>query len=217
MGKKKYYVVWEGLEPGIYTNWPEAQRQVKGVTGARFKSFEDDREARRAYDMGYAAYYRENPPTAGSGPKKPAMDPHMIIGIVVPLPAWGVDAACSGVPGPMEYRGVDLMTGKELFRKGPYPDGTNNVGEFLALVHALALLHQQKDSQTTVYTDSRTAMAWLKQKKAKTTLKLTRRNAPLFDLIQRAEAWLRTHPVHNPVKKWETEQWGEIPADFGRK
>lgn len=40
----------------------------------------------------------------------------------------------------MEYRGVYVRTGQELFRIGPYPDGTNNVGEFLALVHALALL-----------------------------------------------------------------------------
>jgi ribonuclease HI len=216
MTKKKYYVVWDGVEPGIYENWPEAQRQVKGHAGARFKSFQDPIEAREAFAMGYHAYYKENP-VAASGSPRPASRKASVIGTVVGLPAWAVDAACSGVPGPMEYRGVDLATGDLLFHKGPYPDGTNNVGEFLALVHALALLEKKGDAQTAVYTDSRTALAWLRHKKAKTTLKPSRNNAPLFDLLRRAEDWLKTHIVRNPVLKWETEEWGEIPADFGRK
>ena len=47
--------------------------------------------------------------------------------------AWAVDAACSGNPGPMEYRGIDLATGAEIFHFGPV-HGTNNIGEFLAIV-----------------------------------------------------------------------------------
>lgn len=217
MGKRKYYVVWDGVEPGIYDTWPEAQRQVKGFPGARFKSFDRLDLAKQAFNMGWQAY-REDHPTEQRSSAGPSRKTAGVIGTpAVPLPAWAVDAACSGVPGPMEYRGVDLSTGRLLFHKGPYPDGTNNIGEFLALVHALALLEKQGDMKTAVYTDSRTALAWLRQKKAKTTLKPSPANRVLFELIRRAESWLDAHPVRNPVRKWETDAWGEIPADFGRK
>ena len=42
-------------------------------------------------------------------------------------------------------------------------------------------------------------------------------NQPLFELIERAEKWLRTHKFSTQIVKWETKAWGEIPADFGRK
>ena len=140
---------------------------------------------------------------------------------VLPLPmevtadAIAVDAACSGNPGPMEYRGVYLKTGEEIFHFGPVK-GTNNIGEFLAIVHALALL-QQKGIKMTVYSDSKTAQCWVRQKKVKTTLKHTQETEKLFQLIERAENWLRTHSYATPILKWETEKWGEVPADFGRK
>jgi len=140
---------------------------------------------------------------------------------VLPLPmevtadAIAVDAACSGNPGPMEYRGVYLKTGEEIFHFGPVK-GTNNIGEFLAIVHALALL-QQKGLEMTVYSDSKTAQCWVRQKKVKTTLKRTKETEKLFQLIERAENWLRTHSYTVPILKWETEKWGEVPADFGRK
>ena len=140
---------------------------------------------------------------------------------VLPLPmevtadAIAVDAACSGNPGPMEYRGVYLKTGEEIFHFGPIK-GTNNIGEFLAIVHALALL-QQKGIEMTVYSDSKTAQCWVRQKRVKTTLKRTQETEKLFQLIERAENWLRTHSYATPILKWETEKWGEVPADFGRK
>jgi ribonuclease HI len=140
---------------------------------------------------------------------------------VLPLPmevtadAIAVDAACSGNPGPIEYRGVYLKTGEEIFHFGPVK-GTNNIGEFLAIVHALALL-QQKGIEMTVYSDSKTAQCWVRQKRVKTTLKRTQETEKLFQLIERAENWLRTHSYTTPILKWETEKWGEVPADFGRK
>jgi ribonuclease HI len=127
-----------------------------------------------------------------------------------------VDAACSGSPGRLEYRGVDLRSGKEVFRKGPYENGTNNVGEFLAIVHALAMLEGQ-GSVLPVYSDSETAIAWVKAKKCNTDLAADETNAPLFELINRAEDWLAEHKTANPVLKWDTKAWGEIPADFNRK
>ena len=140
---------------------------------------------------------------------------------MLPLPlevkaeALAVDAACSGNPGPMEYRGVYLKTGQEVFHYGPV-HGTNNIGEFLAIVHGLALL-KQKDSAMTIYSDSRNAMLWVKNKKCKTKLERTAKTEQLFQLIERAELWLKENTHNIPLLKWETEKWGEIPADFGRK
>ena len=126
-----------------------------------------------------------------------------------------VDAACSGNPGKMEYRGVHLPSFQQVFHFGPLY-GTNNIGEFLAIVHALALL-KQKGIDMPVYSDSRNAIAWVKQKKCKTKLPRNAKSEPIFQLIDRAERWLHDNTYPTPVLKWETEQWGEIPADFGRK
>ena len=127
-----------------------------------------------------------------------------------------VDAACSGNPGLMEYRGVFVADGVEIFHVGPLEEGTNNIGEFLAIVHALALL-QKSGRETPLYTDSVNAMKWVERKKCNTKLEQSERNRPLFDLIARAEKWLRENSYKNPILKWETKKWGEIPADFGRK
>ena len=126
-----------------------------------------------------------------------------------------VDAACSGNPGPMEYRGIHLPSGKQIFHFGPV-HGTNNIGEFLAIVHAMALM-KQKGLSMPVYSDSRTAIIWVNKRKAKTTLAPTPENQPLLQLVARAENWLRQNGTPYPLYKWDTDNWGEIPADFGRK
>lgn len=130
--------------------------------------------------------------------------------------AWAVDAACSGNPGPMEYQAVDLQTGQRVFHFGPI-HGTNNIGEFLAIVHALALLQQQGRHDTTIYSDSYNAILWVNKRKCKTKLALTPETKETHQIIQRAERWLNTHTWRNPIVKWETQKWGEVPADFGRK
>lgn len=126
-----------------------------------------------------------------------------------------VDAACSGNPGPMEYRGVHLPSGQEVFRFGPIA-GTNNIGEFLAIVHGLALM-EQKGLSMPIYSDSVSGQAWVRRCKAKTTLAATPETRQTLDLVARAERWLREHTFRVPILKWDTEHWGEIPADFGRK
>jgi ribonuclease HI len=127
-----------------------------------------------------------------------------------------VDAACKGNPGILEYRGVDTKSGAEYFRQGPFPNGTVNIGEFLAIVHALALL-KKIDSDWPVYSDSRTAIVWIKAKRIKTNLVPSEENKELFELVDRGLKWLKSNTYKNPVLKWETAYWGEIPADFGRK
>lgn len=138
--------------------------------------------------------------------------------------AWAVDAGCSGNPGPMEYQGVDLATGEKIFHFGPYYAdgstvyGTNNIGEFLAIVHALALLDKQGITGKTIYSDSYNAILWVRKRQCKTKLRRDASTEQLYGIIARAESWLRTHPTTaNPVVKWDTAKWGEVPADFGRK
>ena len=141
---------------------------------------------------------------------------------VLPLPmevtanAWAVDAACSGNPGPMEYQGIDLQTGAQVFHFGPV-HGTNNIGEFLAIVHALALMEKQGIKDKIIYSDSYNAILWVHKKQCKTKLELSPKTEALYQIIRRAEQWLRTHAVTVPIMQWETRKWGDIPADFGRK
>ncbi|MFA6581943.1 MAG: ribonuclease H family protein, partial [Paludibacter sp.] len=204
------FVVWEGKEPGIYRSWEECKRQIHGFEGAIFKGFATEAEAREAMVSPCWNYIGKN-----AKEKKVTKEELSKYGLPN-FDSLSVDAACSGNPGVMEYRGVYTKTGEEVFRQGPFKEGTNNIGEFLALVHGLALL-KQKNSPLPVYTDSKTALAWIKTKKAKTKLEKNELNAALFDLISRAEKWLVENEYTTQILKWETTAWGEIPADFGRK
>lgn len=203
--KQKYYVVWKGVNPGVYDSWTDCQLQTKGYDGAQYKSFDTREEAEQALVSSPFRFIGKNAVRKEEKRLPENFD----------LNCVAVDAACSGNPGPMEYRGVYLLTGQEIFHFGPVY-GTNNIGEFLAIVHALALM-KQKNIQMTVYSDSRNALNWVKQKKCKTKLERTPKTEELFRLIERAETWLKNNTWNIPLKKWETEQWGEVPADFGRK
>ncbi len=208
--KQKFYVVWFGNPTGIFGSWEECQRSIKGISGAQYKSFETFAEAKEAYNKEYADY-------KGKNTKKKGLTKEELAKIGDPdLYSIAVDAASSGNPGIMEYRGVDTQTGKQLFHQGPFKEGTNNVGEFLALVHGLAYLKKEK-SDRKIYSDSRIAMGWVRKKKCNTKLKQTAKNKKLFELITRAETWLKNNTYSTVVEKWETKAWGEIPADFGRK
>ncbi len=210
MVKNKFYVVWEGVKPGVYSSWSECQLNIKGYPNAKYKSFPTSQAAQEAFKNSYNDYVTKkvDPKLQLEGLQENQPKPI--------FPSLAVDAACNTVTGDMEYRGVDAKTGKEIFRQGPHRDGTNNVGEFLAIVHGLAFL-KQKNSTLPIYTDSKTAISWIRLKRANTKLEKTARNANLFDLISRAEKWLRENSWENKLLKWETKIWGEIPADFGRK
>ncbi len=205
--KQKYYVVWVGHNPGIYNSWADCQTQVKNYPNAIYKSFDTKAEAEQAY--------RGSAPHHSFKRAIKSVPAHKVSTAI--LESVSVDAACSGNPGAMEYQGVWTADKTLLFHFGPVANGTNNIGEFLAIVHALAWLQQREDHKTPVYSDSRTAIAWVKKKKANTQLKPNRNNQQLFDMIKRAEKWLMTHTWKNQILKWETADWGESPADFGRK
>lgn len=212
--KKKFYVVWEGFTPGIYLTWDECKKEIQGFPQAKYKSFDSLEEAQKAYSNSHKDYIRSGRIQS----IKELMSQSMVAtSNTSPLTeAIAVDAACSGNPGKMEYRGVYMKNGQQIFHVGPLEKGTNNIGEFLAIVHGLALL-KQKGSSLPIYSDSVNAISWIRQKKCKTKLEASEINAPIFDLIQRAEKWLRENSFSNPIYKWDTANWGEIPADFGRK
>ncbi len=210
MGSKtKFYVVWVGNSPGIYNTWKECQEQINNYAGALYKSFDTRSEAEYAYSVSPWEYLNRE----GAGKRKAYTAESLPLG--VNHIALAVDAACSGNPGMMEYQGVYLETMERVFHFGPVY-GTNNIGEFLAIVHALALL-EKRGLDWPIYSDSRNAILWVSKKKCRTKLKRTERTESLFLLIERAEKWLIDHSFKNPVIKWETDSWGEIPADFGRK
>ncbi len=213
MVKRKFYVVWAGYSPGIYDSWEECKAQVTGFPDARYKSFSSLEEATDAY--------RGDPSEHMGLLRAIASHQPMVVNYeVIPeiiVDSIAVDAACAKNPGLMEYQGVNVRTGEKIFKVGPLDDGTNNVGEFLAIVHALALLKKQGDGHTPIYSDSRTAQAWVRDRRCKTTLKPTAKNAKIIELIRRADFWLANNTWSNRIIKWNTEEWGEIPADFGRK
>jgi ribonuclease HI len=207
MSKQKFYVVWKGRKTGIFTSWAECEAQVKGFVNAEFKAFASLAEAETALRSKYEAYKGK---LASVGRWKESETPPL-------LPSICVDAACSGAPGPLEYRGVNTETGQEIFHAGPFPDGTNNVGEFLAIVHALTWL-EKHGKKLPIYSDSENGIAWTNTGVCKTNLKHTPKNALLFTMIRSAENWLAENELDDDaVLKWETEHWGENPADFGRK
>ena len=208
--KEKFYTVWKGKRPGIYTSWEDCKAAISGYKGAQYKSFSSFEVAKKAYNGKYEDYKGKNKGDS-------SLSPEQLLKIGSPnYHSISVDAASSGNPGIMEYQGVDTKTGKKLFRQGPFPEGTNNVGEFLAIVHGLAFL-KERNSDRILYTDSRTAMSWVRKKSCNTKLKETAHNKNLFDLVRRALEWLKNNEYNTPVVKWETKVWGEIPADFGRK
>lgn len=217
---KRFYVVWKGRNPGVYDNINDVMEQVDNYPGALFKSYDSSEAAANAYRKSEMKNEkkelsnillnssRANVPSSGN--------PNYFSFPEIDLGAWAVDASCQGNPGIMEYRGVELMTGREIFRVGPFMESTNNIGEFLAIVHALALMQQNGETHT-IYTDSVTGMAWVRNRKVKTQLERKPANEQSFRMMERALSWLNTHSFRAPILKWQTGIWGEVPADFGRK
>lgn len=227
MAKQKYYVVWVGSQPGVYTNWNECQQQVNGFEGAKYKSFESLAAAEQAYAQGWQAHWGKSgnsktaavkaktaPNSAGkavqnSGTGSNEQDE-------IDYYTISVDVGTAGNPGPIEYKGVDTATGEVLFSVGPIPNGTNNIGEYLAIVHALAYIAKTGDSRN-IYSDSQTAMKWVKQKAPNTNLPRNESTREIWRLVDHATQWLNTNTYATKIMKWQTDLWGEIKADYGRK
>jgi ribonuclease HI len=211
MAQKKYYVIWKGAKTGIFNSWETCKKHTEGFAGAQFKSFSSKKKAEKAFGEPYEDHRGTSAPKEELSTKEKERYGKPLLNSIA------VDAACSGNPGLMEYQGVATSTGTRIFHQGPFVSGTNNVGEFLALVHGLAFLKNKKQPEMPLYSDSKIAISWVRQKKCKTKLPKNKDTQALFELILRAEKWLRENTYKTPILKWETKAWGEIPADFGRK
>ena len=206
--KSKYYVVWNGRKTGVFDNWKDCEESVKGFEGATYKSFDSLEQAQKAFNDNPDKFISKNKKT------KPVLQTLLTANLPI-YESISTDAACSGNPGIMEYRGVYTKNGDTLFYY-KHQRGTNNIGEFLGIVHGLSYLKKHNLSHP-LYTDSKIAITWVKQKKCKTKLTPDESNKDLFDYIHRAEQWLENNSYSTEILKWDTESWGEIPADFGRK
>ena len=207
--KNKYYTVWVGRQIGVFDSWDEGKQQVEGFQGAKYKGFPTREAAEAAFKSGPDFNKSESEPIKSweslpDGTQKP--EPNAI----------AVDAACSGNPGKMEYRGVYVATGTEVFKSPVFEGGTNNIGEFLAIVHCLAWQQKNRISLP-IYSDSLNGQKWVSERLCRTKLVENEKNRYLFEVIKRAEKWLHDNTFRVPIRKWRTEIWGEIPADFGRK
>jgi ribonuclease HI len=207
--KQKFYVVWKGKKPGIYTNWNDCKTQVDGYAAAAYKAFTTQREAEIAFHEHFARHiYKKD--------KTTTIHDHSALGNPI-HDSIVVDAAWNSVQKDMEYQGILYKTNSRIFHMGPLANGTNNIGEFLAIVHALGYCKRHGLDTMPIYSDSRNAIGWVKAKKCKTNLEASAKTNHIFDLITRAENWLKENTYKNKILKWETKAWGENPADFGRK
>jgi ribonuclease HI len=206
MAKKKFYVIWKGKKTGIFSSWDQCKDYVLGFNDAKYKAFE-------TLEMAKAAFNSDSKDFIGKHICELSEEQRRLIGNPL-LDSLSVDAAENEEI--VEYRGVDTKTGEVIFKQGPFEGGTNNIGEFLAIVHALAYLKKNNRS-VPVYSDSITAIGWVKNKKANSRMEKNEKNKKLFDLIERAEKWLVENIYSNKILKWETKAWGEIRADYGRK
>ncbi|MFT7558600.1 MAG: ribonuclease HI [Flavobacteriales bacterium] len=140
---KKYYVVWQGHKPGIYTDWATCSKQVAKYSGARYKSFPNLAEAEAAY--GGAGAVAAN----GKATSKPI---RVNSGAAKTFTAKEVEALTEEVKiftdGGCEPNPGKAGSGLALYRKneldelwyGLYnPMGTNNTAELNALHQAMIM------------------------------------------------------------------------------
>lgn len=211
--RAKFYVVFKGRKPGVYKTWDECQRNTAGYPGASFSSFTSETEAYQAFAVGDLAEWKKK--ARGLQDERWSHAPPMRNGTFLV-----VDAACSGYPGPVEFRGV-LMPGRaEAFKFGPYQAGSNNIGEYLAIITGFRWLHE-RSMNIPVYSDSKVAIGWvLGEGICKTNMTKDQMGSVLQREVESAERWLRGPwaPTYKKLlHRWDTEEWGEIPADFNRK
>lgn len=209
MAKQKYYAVWAGRKNGIFDTWDECKKSVEWYVWALYKSFASHEEAKVAL--------RNNPHDYIWNNQRVQINPIDTQKYGTPImQSISVDGAWNTVTWWCEYQWVMTDTEEKIFSWWPYADGTNNIVEFLGIVHALKYC-QENNLDLPIYTDSQTAISWVKSKNARTKQPRSEANIKLFLLVDTAVLWLKNNEYKNPILKWETKAWGEIKADFGRK
>lgn len=205
--EKKFYVVRKWKKIWIFNSRNECKESVNGYSDAKYKWFSSKEDAEIALNEWWEKHYEVKKVTKKVESKNEDI-PFFAESIAV-------DAACSGNPGEMEYRWIDLQTWEEIFHE-KFKIWTNNIGEFLAIVHWLQYLW---NDNRVIYSDSKIAISWVNQWKCKTQINTNGSSdfSKTLEMIEWAEKWLKENGITHKILKRNTEDWGEIPADFWRK
>ncbi|RFS26294.1 ribonuclease H [Chitinophaga silvatica] len=190
----KFYVVWNGRKTGVFNTWEECEAQISGFPNGKFKAYPTLAAANDAFVNG----------------NTPTHIPYIAESI-------SVDAAWNTETKDMEFRAVKTADKSQIFHRGPFKDGTVNIGEFLAIVLALEYCRVKGLNNLPIYSDSTTAMKWVNDKQPNSYVTPTKENEELLKILELATSLLNSHTYTNPILKWNTQEWGENPADFGRK
>ena len=205
--ENKFYVVRKWKKIWIFDSRNNCKESVNGFSDAKYKWFSNKEAAEIALQEWWEKYYEV----------KNVMKKDKAKNEEIPFfeESIAVDAACSGNPWEMEYRWIDLQTWDEIFHE-KFKIWTNNIGEFLAIVHWLKYLW---NDNRVIYSDSKIAMSWVNQRKCKTQINADKNSDfwTTLEAIQWAEKWLKENWIKHKILKRDTENRWEIPADFGRK
>ena len=147
----KFYAVAKGRKTGIFTSWPQAEQQVKGFAGARYKSFKTREEAKAflenpVYRAGAKKSNASAAPKKGPAPEETTPENAVIV---------YTDGGAIGNPGPGGY-GVVFQDGRQF--SGGFGMTTNNRMELMAVIVALEALREsleKEPSPVILHSDSR--------------------------------------------------------------
>ncbi len=165
---QKFYVVWEGRERGIFTDWDRCKAQIDKFAGARYKSFKTRAEAEAAFrGSSEASIGKSHKAVARNTGKVPRT---YSAAEVAELPVHTkifADGGCEPNPGKAGSGVAVYRDGlvDELWYGLYNPRGTNNTAELNALHQALLMAEKEIESEVTVaiFCDSRYAIQCVTQ------------------------------------------------------
>jgi ribonuclease HI len=165
---KKFYVVWEGREKGIFTDWDTCKKHIDKFAGAKYKSFKSRADAESAFQGGAQTALKKPKPAprkyTGKGLKTYSAEE------IADLPAQTkifTDGGCEPNPG-QAASGVAVYRGglvSELWYGLYNPQGTNNTAELNALHQALLMAENEvaKQEPVAIFCDSKYAIQCVTQ------------------------------------------------------
>lgn len=226
MSKNQFYVVVKGRKPGIYRTWygeDGAEIQIRGFSGAVYKGFPTEAEARRWFEEHLEQRSQESSADSKTKGKvqqtiillekedshkkesketsNPPGDKHKEAQVVI-----YTDGACINNPGNGGYGVVILRDGKRFEYSGGFSQTTNNRMELMACI--VGLEHVPSGSSVRLYSDSQYVVngiqkGWAERWRARGWLKSDGKPAEnrdlwarLLDLCEQNEVefiWLRGH------------------------
>lgn len=230
MAGKKFYAVAQGRRPGIYGSWSDAEAQVKGYSGARFKGFSKRSEAEAWMDN---PEYQQNLKRVASKQGEKQNHPETAAADRVDI---YTDGGAIGNPGPGGYGAIIRAEGKERELSGGYRLTTNNRMELMACIKAIAALPVQ-DKPIRLHSDSSYvvngiskgwARGWRRRGWLKSDGKAALNSdlwARLLDLIEELDIsfhWVKGHAGHPLNERCDqlavqNARKNDLPEDTGYK